>query len=157
MYDAKFGHRTFVGIRVYLKSPQELHDDPEDDDRSAITFWVPWTRRTGHQPEVVRRMLTKMLTALNEATFEDPQDEGQGQAEPQDRPESPWGERPSPGVVDEERLRSTTDAAVWADEFAKVRPDVDQGLMIGWFANAIEVAKDIATRPGYPLGDITTP
>ena len=44
-------------------------------------------------------------------------------------------------VVDEARLRSTTDAMVWAEEFAKVCPDVDQGLMLGWFANAIETAK----------------
>lgn len=43
--------------------------------------------------------------------------------------------------VDEKRLRSTTDASVWAEEFAKVCPNVDQGLMIGWFANAIETTK----------------
>ncbi len=28
-------------------------------------------------------------------------------------------------------------------EFHKVQPDVDVGLMIGWFANAIETAKRI--------------
>lgn len=43
--------------------------------------------------------------------------------------------------VDRERLYATTDASVWAEEFAKVCPEVDQGLMIGWFANAIETAK----------------
>lgn len=43
--------------------------------------------------------------------------------------------------VDTERLYATIDAAVWAEEFAKVCPDVDQGLMLGWFANAIETAK----------------
>ena len=48
--------------------------------------------------------------------------------------------------MDTQRLYATTDAAVWAEEFAKVRPDVDQGLMIGWFANAIETAKDHARR-----------
>lgn len=45
-------------------------------------------------------------------------------------------------LVDEALLRSTTRADIWAAEFAKVCPDVDQGLMIGWFANAIETAKD---------------
>jgi hypothetical protein len=46
--DAKFGDRTFYGIRLWLASPPELHNDPEDDDRSAITFWIPWTRAGGH-------------------------------------------------------------------------------------------------------------
>lgn len=49
-------------------------------------------------------------------------------------------ERPTP---DEALLRTTTDASVWAAEFCKVQPDVDEGLMIGWFANAIETAKTI--------------
>lgn len=50
-----------------------------------------------------------------------------------------------PPVVDEARLYATTDATVWAEEFAKVRPDVDFMLMVGWFANAIETARRIAT------------
>ncbi len=29
----------FHGLRFYLKSPEELHHDADDDDRSAITFW----------------------------------------------------------------------------------------------------------------------
>jgi hypothetical protein len=37
--DEEFGKRTFYGVRVFLKSPPELHHSPEDDDRSAITFW----------------------------------------------------------------------------------------------------------------------
>jgi hypothetical protein len=41
----------------------------------------------------------------------------------------------------QERLSSTDDAYVWAEEFAKVCPHVDPGLMVGWFANAIETAK----------------
>ena len=49
-------------------------------------------------------------------------------------------------TVDQERLFSTTDAAVWAEEFAKVAPGVDKGFMIGWFANAIETAKDFGRR-----------
>ena len=44
--------------------------------------------------------------------------------------------------VDERRLYATDNAAVWAEEFNKVCPEVDEGLMIGWFANAIESAKD---------------
>ena len=31
----------YHGVRVYLASPEVLHHTPEDDDRSAITFWIP--------------------------------------------------------------------------------------------------------------------
>ncbi len=34
--------RTFYAVRLFLKSPPELHHTVEDDDRSAITLWVPW-------------------------------------------------------------------------------------------------------------------
>lgn len=41
------------------------------------------------------------------------------------------------------RLYATNDVAVWAEEFAKVAKrnygvDLDEGWLIGWFANAIE-------------------
>lgn len=32
---------TYHGVRMYLASPDILHHTPDDDDRSAITFWVP--------------------------------------------------------------------------------------------------------------------
>lgn len=32
---------TYQGIRLYLASPDILHHTAEDDDRSAITFWIP--------------------------------------------------------------------------------------------------------------------
>lgn len=64
--------------------------------------------------------------------------------------------------VDTERLYATTDAAVWAEEFAKVCPEVDEGLMIGWFSNAMETAKQIqrkspahdAPHPPIPRGEV---
>jgi len=31
----------YYGVRIYLASPDILHHTPEDDDRSAITFWIP--------------------------------------------------------------------------------------------------------------------
>lgn len=52
----------------------------------------------------------------------------------------------TPETVDVERLYATTQADVWAKEFAKVVPEVDEGLMVGWFANAIETAKDHERR-----------
>lgn len=33
--------RTYYGVRIYLRSPKELHAELADDDRSAITFWGP--------------------------------------------------------------------------------------------------------------------
>ncbi len=43
-----------------------------------------------------------------------------------------------------ERLYATTDAQVWAQEFMDVvngGADVDEALMIGWFANAMATAE----------------
>jgi hypothetical protein len=34
----------YYGIRIYLASPEILHHSLEDDDRSAITFWIPNNR-----------------------------------------------------------------------------------------------------------------
>jgi hypothetical protein len=31
----------YYGVRMYLASPDVLHHTVEDDDRSAITFWIP--------------------------------------------------------------------------------------------------------------------
>jgi hypothetical protein len=49
-------------------------------------------------------------------------------------------------AVDERLLYSTDNAAVWAEEFAKVCPEVDRGLMIGWFANCAESAKMLEAK-----------
>lgn len=65
--DDKFGTRTFYGVRFYLKSPPELHADPEDDDRSAITIWVPWTRGGGHRFDDVGDVLDGLAALLSEA------------------------------------------------------------------------------------------
>ncbi len=32
---------AYKGVRMYLASPDILHHTQEDDDRSAITFWIP--------------------------------------------------------------------------------------------------------------------
>jgi hypothetical protein len=32
---------TYHGVRMYLASPDILHHTDDDDDRSAITFWLP--------------------------------------------------------------------------------------------------------------------
>ena len=35
------GEEVFYGIRFYLHSADALHDSEKDDDRSAVTFWIP--------------------------------------------------------------------------------------------------------------------
>ena len=35
-----------------------------------------------------------------------------------------------------------TDGSKWAKEFTKKFPDVDEGLMLGWFCNAIEAGRE---------------
>jgi hypothetical protein len=58
--------QLFYGARVFLKSPKELHYGTSDDDRSAITFWVPFTVAKGNQPQVVIDALRNMLGATIE-------------------------------------------------------------------------------------------
>jgi hypothetical protein len=65
--DEEFGTRTFYGLRVYLHSPAQLHHSTEDDDRSAITFWVPWTRVDGHDFGLVREVLRLLGERLGDA------------------------------------------------------------------------------------------
>lgn len=33
--------QTYLGVRFFLLSPEQLHHTPDDDDRSAVTFWLP--------------------------------------------------------------------------------------------------------------------
>lgn len=58
------GENTFYGVRMYLHSPEVLHHGPDDDDRSAITFWVPWTRKNGHDPISLALVLESMASLL---------------------------------------------------------------------------------------------
>jgi len=43
----------YYGVRMYLASPDILHHTPEDDDRSAITFWIP-NNRTFSRKDLAR-------------------------------------------------------------------------------------------------------
>lgn len=33
--------KHYYGVRFYLHSSDRLHDVEDDDDRSAVTFWLP--------------------------------------------------------------------------------------------------------------------
>lgn len=63
--DDEFGERTFYGMRMYLESPEVLHHSKDDDDRSAITLWVKWTRRDGTDVASVRAVLEGLLMQLD--------------------------------------------------------------------------------------------
>jgi hypothetical protein len=36
---------TYSAVRLFLHSPEQLHARQRDDDRSAITFWLPKSRQ----------------------------------------------------------------------------------------------------------------
>lgn len=48
----------FTGVRLFLASPDSLHNEPDDDDRSAITFWFPSNNRETR--EAVQHMFASM-------------------------------------------------------------------------------------------------
>jgi hypothetical protein len=84
--DDKFGTRTFYGLRFYLKSAPELHADPADDDRSAITLWLRWTRKDGHDSQTMTDLLTGLTGCLIAAVM----------AEGDDPPAKPAPKLPGP-------------------------------------------------------------
>jgi hypothetical protein len=54
-------------------------------------------------------------------------------------------------------LLSTTDMMQWAEEFCRIfrgkvvgEDDVDEGLMVGWFANAFELGRGIGRKELCP-------
>lgn len=56
---------TFYGVRLYLGFPF-IHREG-DDDSSAITLWVPWTKKNGHDFEAVKRVLHDLIGRVTEA------------------------------------------------------------------------------------------
>lgn len=36
---------TYSAVQMILHSSDKLHQPPEDDDRSAVTFWLPKSRK----------------------------------------------------------------------------------------------------------------
>lgn len=61
------GDTTFYGLRVWLKSPEEIlqHSTPEDDDRNAVTFWsselTDLEELAEEALEVVRQYIIKQI------------------------------------------------------------------------------------------------
>lgn len=83
--DNELGRRTFYGVRMFLKSPAELHHSDEDDDRSAITFWVKWTKTGGTDFAILGALLRNLQAQLTRAEIKVRQGPGevrQGPAQP---------------------------------------------------------------------------
>lgn len=36
---------TYSAVQIILHSSERLHHPPQDDDRSAVTFWLPKSRK----------------------------------------------------------------------------------------------------------------
>lgn len=61
-------------------------------------------------------------------------------------------------MTDPELLRTCgDDGMAWASAFCQIKSkmdwtldDIDEGLMVGWFANVIEQSTDVRTRRGRP-------
>lgn len=62
---AKDTGRVYHGVRIYLASPDVLHHRPDDDDRSAITFWLPYA--TSFRPADLSRLLRQMADIVDSA------------------------------------------------------------------------------------------
>lgn len=59
---------NFYAVRLYLGFPF-MHREG-DDDSSAVTFWVPWTRKGGHDFDRLISILRSMATAVEMARDE---------------------------------------------------------------------------------------
>lgn len=54
---------TYHGVRMYLASPEILHHTNQDDDRSAITFWIPHAER--FKPKDLSELFRKMADEVD--------------------------------------------------------------------------------------------
>lgn len=58
-------------VRLFLHSSRRLHHPPQDDDRSAITFWLPKSKQ---RREWLARTFEEMAQAIRHAPAEMGQD-----------------------------------------------------------------------------------
>lgn len=55
---------VYSGVRLFLRSPEEIHQTLEDDDRSGITFWLP---KSDARREVFAQQLEALATYVRVA------------------------------------------------------------------------------------------
>lgn len=54
---------TFTGVRMMLVSPDTLHHTDDDDDRSAITLWLPKSKRRKQELANALRIMSDIVTS----------------------------------------------------------------------------------------------
>jgi hypothetical protein len=58
---------TYSAVQMILHSSEKLHHPPEDDDRSAVTFWLPKSRKRRQElADTFRRMALEVELASSE-------------------------------------------------------------------------------------------
>lgn len=60
--------RTYSAVRLILHSLDRLHHPPEDDDRSAVTFWLP---RSAERREGLADAFERMADEIRKAPREE--------------------------------------------------------------------------------------
>ena len=55
---------VYTGIMFMLHSSEKLHHPPQDDDRSAVTFWLP---KSDHRRELMAQMFEDAAKAVRKA------------------------------------------------------------------------------------------
>lgn len=58
---------TYSAVQIILHSSEKLHHPPEDDDRSAVTFWLP---KSQYRREVLAITFERMAEAVRAAKAE---------------------------------------------------------------------------------------
>lgn len=57
----------YSAVQMILHSSEKLHHPPEDDDRSAVTFWLPKSRKRRLElADTFRRMALEVELAKSE-------------------------------------------------------------------------------------------
>lgn len=54
----------YTAVRMYLHSTEKLHHTPDDDDRSAISFWLP---KSNKRREELARAFERMAQHVRNA------------------------------------------------------------------------------------------
>lgn len=55
---------VYTAVQILLHSSDKLHHPPHDDDRSAVTFWLP---KSGHRREELAATFERMAAEVRNA------------------------------------------------------------------------------------------
>ncbi|WP_438863797.1 hypothetical protein [Neptunicella sp.] len=58
---------VYSAVQIILHSSERLHHPPEDDDRSAVTFWLP---KSNHRREELAQTFERMAAMVRNAPSE---------------------------------------------------------------------------------------